>query len=163
MHQSPQSVSQSVSSVLGRCACMYKTSKDSSLAVFCFTAWVVDINLKIYFAVRPRIRRFCFLGTRQGKLCKKVWHWNKLLHVKNRFFFCLDICRAQAAGAAERARVLEEFWNRKRAAHRNKARGQVKQIPFSYWTISVRLKRPPEAPFQMVFLHYCGDAIRWRF
>ena len=69
-------------------------------------------------------------------------------------FFCLDLCRAQAAGAAERARVLEEFWNRKRAAHRNKARGQVKQIPFSYWTIFSQLKRPSVARFQMVSLHY---------
>jgi len=33
--------------------------------------------------------------------------------------------RASAAGAAEKARVLEEFWNRKRDAQRNKARGQV--------------------------------------
>lgn len=35
-----------------------------------------------------------------------------------------EVDRAQAAGAAERARVLEEFWNRKRDAQRNRARGQ---------------------------------------
>ena len=36
--------------------------------------------------------------------------------------------RAEAAGAAERARVLEEFWLRKKEAQRNKVRGQVKEI-----------------------------------
>ena len=47
----------------------------------------------------------------------------------NLFFFisCL-LNRAQGAGAAERARVLEEFWNRKRDAQRNRARGQVRWV-----------------------------------
>ena len=155
MHQSPQSVSPSPQSwVLGEHV-WTKPKKDSSLAVFCFTACVVDINLNIYFAVRPRILRYCCLGRVGENFDKKVLHWNKLFK-KISFFY---LCRAQAAGAAERARVLEEFWNRKRAAHRNKARGQVKQIPLSYWTIFLRLKRPSVAWFLLVFLlmHFGGD------
>ena len=51
----------------------------------------------------------------------------RLLKPFNLFFsFHISLNRAQGAGAAERARVLEEFWNRKRDAQRNRARGQVR-------------------------------------
>ena len=53
----------------------------------------------------------------------------RLLKPFNLFFsFHISLNRAQGAGAAERARVLEEFWNRKRDAQRNRARGQVRWV-----------------------------------
>ena len=51
-------------------------------------------------------------------------------------WFRVLLCRASAAGAAERARVVEEFWNRKRDAQRNKARGQVWLAIFSLFVCS---------------------------
>ncbi|XP_078369290.1 serine/threonine-protein kinase Nek1-like isoform X1 [Oculina patagonica] len=53
-----------------------------------------------------------------------------------------QVDRAAGAGAAERARVLEEFWNRKRDAQRNRARGQnFNVLPDHYPPANVPPKR----------------------
>lgn len=87
-----------------------------------WTPFLVVLRLKIWLKVSETYSVVYLSGLALWLSVSKN-HVRLLLGLINRF---LDfLFRASAAGAAERARVLEEFWNRKRDAQRNRARGQV--------------------------------------